>query len=73
MLDKPLVQQDRQISWSWHYAIAITGDGRGSVPAGLGVRLDAPVPKPATWAMMIGDFGLVGLTMRRRAALSSAA
>lgn len=54
------------------YAISITGDGRGGVPAGLGVRLDATVPEPATWAMMIGGFGLVGLTMRRRAALSSA-
>jgi hypothetical protein len=26
----------------------------------------APVPEPATWAMMIGGLGLVGMTMRRR-------
>lgn len=26
----------------------------------------APVPEPATWAMMIGGFGLVGGAMRRR-------
>jgi hypothetical protein len=26
----------------------------------------APVPEPATWAMMIGGFALVGSTMRRR-------
>jgi hypothetical protein len=26
----------------------------------------ASVPEPMTWAMMIGGFGLVGLTMRRR-------
>jgi hypothetical protein len=27
-----------------------------------------PVPEPATWAMMIAGFGLVGAAMRRRAA-----
>ena len=27
----------------------------------------APVPEPATWAMMIGGFGLAGAAMRRRA------
>ncbi len=26
----------------------------------------APVPEPATWAMMIGGFGLTGAAMRRR-------
>jgi hypothetical protein len=26
----------------------------------------AAVPEPATWAMMIGGFGLIGLSMRRR-------
>ena len=29
----------------------------------LGVN--APVPEPATWAMMISGFGLVGAAMRR--------
>jgi len=28
----------------------------------------APVPEPATWALMIAGFGLVGASMRRRAA-----
>jgi hypothetical protein len=26
----------------------------------------APVPEPATWAMMLGGFGLLGVSMRRR-------
>lgn len=31
------------------------------------VRFDgAAVPEPATWAMMIGGFGMIGATMRRR-------
>jgi len=32
-----------------------------------------PVPEPATWMMMIGGFGLVGLAIRRRAAAARAA
>lgn len=31
----------------------------------------APVPEPATWAMMLGGFGLVGLSLRRRKTLRS--
>lgn len=26
----------------------------------------APIPEPATWAMMLGGFGLLGATLRRR-------
>jgi PEP-CTERM putative exosortase interaction domain len=29
-------------------------------------EVSAPVPEPATWAMMIGGLGLVGVSMRRR-------
>jgi len=33
-----------------------------------GPRGQGPVPEPASWAMMVGGFGLVGGAMRRRAA-----
>jgi hypothetical protein len=32
----------------------------------------ASVPEPATWAMMIGGFGLIGTTLRRRRGLATA-
>ncbi|HEV2569459.1 PEPxxWA-CTERM sorting domain-containing protein [Sphingomonas sp.] len=43
--------------------------------AGMGldnVVLNAAVPEPATWAMMIGGFGLMGFTARRHARRSVA-
>lgn len=49
-----------------NYTFSITGDGGGGIPAGVGLRLDSTVPEPATWAMLILGFGLVGATMRRR-------
>jgi len=33
----------------------------------------APVPEPATWAMMIGGFGLIGVSLRRRRPIRVAA
>lgn len=41
-------------------------------PALDGVSVSA-VPEPATWAMMIGGFGLVGGTLRRRRAVATLA
>ena len=40
--------------------------GSRSILSGRVVQ--APVPEPATWAMMIGGFALVGASMRRKAA-----
>jgi opacity protein-like surface antigen len=45
------------------------GSGYGNAgPATLTVRSDAigAVPEPASWALMLGGFGLVGAAMRRR-------
>ncbi len=38
-----------------------------------GVSLEAAVPEPATWALMLGGFGLVGGAMRRRTVATVAA
>lgn len=34
--------------------------------AGLRYNVESGVPEPSTWAMMLGGFGLVGVTLRRR-------
>jgi hypothetical protein len=44
------------------YIAGISG-GNGEYTVDLAF---APVPEPATWAMMIVGFGLVGATVRRR-------
>lgn len=45
--------------------IVIKGLGRGNGSYGA-QAVFAPVPEPASWAMMIGGFGFVGAAMRRR-------
>jgi len=59
------------------YSFIVVGDGAAGVPASLGLRVDtvvtAAVPEPSTWAMMIGGFGLIGGTLRRRAPKLSSA
>lgn len=46
------------------YTLTIDGPGTASnLPTGPGV-----VPEPATWAMMLAGFGIVGHAMRRRKA-----
>ena len=47
------------------------GTGADSVNLGINgfsnaVQITAPVPEPATWAMMLLGFGAVGFAMRRR-------
>jgi hypothetical protein len=43
-----------------------TGSGNGVARVTLGAPVQAPVPEPATWAMMIGGFALAGSAARRR-------
>ncbi|HEX7944135.1 MAG TPA: PEPxxWA-CTERM sorting domain-containing protein [Phenylobacterium sp.] len=45
------------------YWDTFTDDNSGSVAADI---LTALVPEPATWAMMIGGFGMAGTMLRRR-------
>lgn len=43
------------------------------VTASVTFQDHAPVPEPATWAMMIGGFGLTGAALRRRRRVAAAA
>ncbi|MBS0504020.1 MAG: PEP-CTERM sorting domain-containing protein [Proteobacteria bacterium] len=44
-------------------------DGFNSEIADFGPRIFASVPEPASWALMIAGFGLMGATVRRRTAV----
>lgn len=46
--------------------INYTSNGLGSYGGNLTFTPAAAIPEPAAWAMMIGGFGVVGATMRRR-------
>jgi len=56
--------------------IGVSCHSTGKVPAGLtlnnlgvwpgGGEAPGAVPEPASWALMIAGFGLVGIAMRRR-------
>lgn len=49
----------------YYYPPGETVMGSGYI-TNFSVDLQQPVPEPASWAMMIGGFGLVGLAARRR-------
>jgi hypothetical protein len=42
------------------------GDGSKDFVLRLDYGVTGPIPEPASWALMIGGFGLVGAAMRRR-------
>ena len=45
--------------------------GNGAVETWVVRGMSAAVPEPASWAMLIAGFGLVGAAMRRRAAVAA--
>lgn len=47
------------------YFTVLPGSGNDFLGTGL-YRLQAAIPEPATWAMMIGGFGLAGVAIRRQ-------
>jgi hypothetical protein len=47
------------------YRIVVTDGSRSDNYGGVSLRITA-VPEPATWALMIGGFGLAGAMLRRR-------
>jgi hypothetical protein len=79
------VQNSFQLNWSGvgfdtnvndTYRVSLTVSGLGGDPQSLSVYAkmgdgDGAVPEPASWAMMLGGFGLVGGAMRRRKATIS--
>ena len=68
-----------EIGWNIDFALPgsarqLSGDSVvGQIDYQLAFRLtdSGAVPEPATWALMIGGFGLAGATLRRRKALAA--
>jgi hypothetical protein len=56
------------MGYLFDYGYGITLNGSDSVAETWVVRGAGAIPEPATWAMMIGGLGLVGASLRRRAA-----
>jgi hypothetical protein len=54
-------------------AIYATAGGRQIVASGVYGNANAAVPEPASWAMLVGGFGLVGGVARRRRSVTVAA
>lgn len=48
------------------YQLTISGYSHGDSQYGGNTAWDSSVPEPASWAMMVAGFGLVGGTLRRR-------
>ena len=46
--------------------IATTNDGLGFALGGIGGENNSGAPEPASWALMIGGFGVAGAALRRR-------
>ncbi|QMW22659.1 PEPxxWA-CTERM sorting domain-containing protein [Sandaracinobacteroides saxicola] len=58
-------------SGSFQLSFAGTGTGNANIGPILDNVLVSQVPEPATWAMLIAGFGMVGFALRRRSALAA--
>ncbi|QMW21957.1 PEPxxWA-CTERM sorting domain-containing protein [Sandaracinobacteroides saxicola] len=50
-------------------SVTVTADSGARGFAVAQLRYTLPIPEPATWAMMVAGFGLVGVAIRRRKAM----
>jgi hypothetical protein len=67
--NQPAVVTNRRITFGFTEAENITGVEFSSTENAFefdDIGIASPVPEPASWAMLIAGFGLVGATMRRR-------
>ena len=54
------------------FATDVVSSANGNPTGNVGARAPSAVPESATWAMMIGGFGLIGGVLRRRPRVSVA-
>jgi len=58
---------DPNVNDTYRVTLNVTGMGSGAQSLSVDAKIGAgAAPEPATWAMMVGGFGLVGAAMRRR-------
>ncbi|MGZ6020926.1 MAG: PEPxxWA-CTERM sorting domain-containing protein, partial [Phenylobacterium sp.] len=61
------------LNWSNIDKVTFVGESAHSVLDNISVNGGGAVPEPASWALMIGGFGLAGAALRRRRQVALAA
>jgi hypothetical protein len=65
-LDSSVLQADATYRFTYTFTTPGTEEGGGGTLSGNASFYAAPLPEPATWAMMLIGFGGIGMAMRRR-------